>query len=99
MKIANKKVLLIMSLPLPYDMAYEIISYLFCDTATIANRLKRNVNEFIETNIVRYEEYDPIMKWCIWGISFFPYQNMQIQNTNCTVCGNFVDHSCRCVLN
>ena len=98
-KIANEKVLLIMSLPIPYDMALEIISFLFYDSVSRVNLLKRNLNEFIQTNIIRYEEFDPVMKWCIWGISFWPYQNIQIHNTNCTICGNFVNHSCRCVLN
>lgn len=95
----SDKVLLIMSLPIPYDMAYEIITFLFHDTILRAKHLKGKLNEYINVNLVRYEEFDPNVKWCIWGISFFPYQNLQIQNTNCTVCGDFVDYSrsCRCV--
>lgn len=95
----SDKVLLIMSLPIPYDMAYEIITFLFHDTMLRAKRLKGTLNEFIQLNIIRYEEFDASMNWCIWGISFFPYQNLQIQNTNCTVCGDFIHYSrsCKCV--
>ncbi len=98
--VVNDKVLLIMSLPIPYDMAFEIISFLFIDSITARSKsLKRNVNAFIKTNIIRYEEFDHNLKWCIWGLSFFPHSNVQIQNTNCTVCGNFVNISlCRCML-
>lgn len=98
--MVNDKVLLIMSLPIPYDMAYEIISFLFIDSITGRSKLlKRNVNSFIKTHIIRYEEFDHHLKWCIWGLSFFPYDDVQIQSTNCTVCGNFIKLSlCRCML-
>lgn len=100
MTAINDKVLLIMSLRIPYDMAYEIISFLFVDSITARSKfLKRNLNSFIGTNIIRYEEFDQGLKWCIWGLSFFPYDSVQIQNTNCSVCGNFIKIlSCRCVL-
>jgi len=94
------KVLLVMSLPIPYDMAYEIIGFLFHDRILKAKSLKVILNESFNTNVTRYEEFDTNMKWCIWGICFFPHQNLQIQNTNCILCGDFVyySRSCRCVL-
>ena len=95
----NDKVLLIMSLPIPYDMAYEIITFLFHDRMVRARSMKKLLNETIETNIIRYEEFDANRTWCIWGLCFFPHQTLQIQNTNCTVCGDFLYYSrpCRCV--
>ena len=109
MKLAVQKVVIIRLLSLPDEICYEIISYLFHKIVDIARTKKRELNKFIQNHIVRYEEFNLDTNMCVWGLSFFPYDNTQIQNMNCTMCGDFLfsryeskktqEHkSCKCMI-
>lgn len=107
-KIAVQKVLLIRKMYLPDEICDEITAYLFHEIEKITHVKKRELNMFIERNIIRYEEYNITANMCVWGLSFFPYDNFQIQNMNCMSCGDFLfsrydkkkdrHKSCNCML-
>ena len=111
MKCAVQKVILIKMIRLPDEICDEIMAYLFHEIVTITQKKKKELNRFIERSIIRYEEYNPTINMCIWGVSFFPYDKTSIQNMNCTVCGDFLfsrydakrsahsqHKSCKCIL-
>jgi len=109
MKVAVQKVLVIKKIQLPDEICDEIMGYLFYDIVERTKTKKRELNMFIERNIIRYEEYNITTNMCVWGLSFFPYDqnNTQIHNMNCTMCGDFlfwkrkanIPHkSCGCIL-
>ena len=76
---------LVKQMDIPRDMAYEISSFLFY---TPFQQNKRNLNVFIDQNIIRYEE-NAITK-CVWGVGFLYYNAPQLQHINCLRCGNFI---------
>jgi hypothetical protein len=107
MKSAVQQVLVIRKMQLPDEICDEIIAYLFYQIVERTNKKKRELNVFIKRNIIRYEEYNITTNMCVWGLSFFPYDNTQIQNMNCTTCGDFLfsryeknrqHKSCNCIL-
>jgi hypothetical protein len=109
LQVAVQKVLVIRKMQLPDEICDEIISYLFYEIMERTNAKKRELNEFIKHNIIRYEEYNITTNMCVWGLSFFPYDNARIQNMNCTICGDFLfsryekktnsqHKSCKCIL-
>jgi hypothetical protein len=100
-----KKVLAIRKLHLPDEICEEILAYMFYDSVERTNNKKRKLNSFIGRYIVRYEDNNAADMICVWGLSFFPYDSFQIQNINCTTCGNFLKNknkclnmSCRCIM-
>ena len=107
MKLAVQKVCVIRLMHLPDEICDEIISFLFYKISEITKTKKRELNGFIERYIIRYEENNPALNMSIWGISFFPYDKFQIQNMNCTLCGDFLfsrydkkarRKSCKCII-
>lgn len=91
-----KKVLAIRKLRLPDEICEEILSYIFHDLVERTNIKKRTLNSFIGRYIVRYEDDNAANMICVWGLSFFPYDSFQIQNINCTACGNFIKNKTKC---
>lgn len=107
MKVAIQKVCVIRLLLLPDEICDEIMSFLFYKIVERTKTIKRELNGFIERNVIRYEEYNSDLNMCIWGISFFPYDEFRIQNMNCTICGDFLfsryekkarHKSCKCIM-
>lgn len=110
MKSAVQKVLVIRKMQLPDEICDEIIGYLFYQIIERTKTKQRELNRFIARSIIRYEEYNTTTNMCVWGLSFFPYDNTQIQNMNCTMCGDFLfsryydkktdtqHKSCKCLL-
>ena len=99
MKVAVQKVLVINKLWLPDDMIHEILSFLFFDIVELTRRIKRETMNFLRETHVRYEEANHTLRLCYWGISFFPYENLQINNVTCMRCGDFVNlerNICKC---
>jgi hypothetical protein len=97
MKVAVQKVLILKKMWLPDDMIYEILSFLFFDITKLTRRFKNETMTFLKETIVRYEDIDLPSRVCYWGISFFPYANIQINNVTCMQCGNFVGiEICKC---
>lgn len=99
MKVAVQKVLIIKKMWLPDDMIYEILSFAFFEITTFTRRILRDTMSFLKEVHVRYEEANPENQLCYWGISFFPYANLQINNITCMRCGNFVSldtNICKC---
>lgn len=90
MKLAIQKVLVIRKIQLPDEICDEIMAYLFHDIVERTNFKKRELNMFIQRNIIRYEEYNITTNMCVWGLSFSPYDKTEIQNMNCTMCGDFL---------
>lgn len=98
MKVAVQKVIIIKKMWLPDDMIHEILSFLFFDIATLTRRIKNDTLAFLSASHVRYEEINHNLKLCYWGISLWPYANLQINNVTCIRCGNFVglERICNC---
>jgi hypothetical protein len=84
-KESIEKQWLVKQMYIPYDMTYEISSYLFY---TPLQQKKKYLNIFIEQEIVRYD-YEFLTK-CMWGVGFLFYNAPALQNFNCLKCGNFV---------
>ena len=101
MSIVNK-VIAVRMMRLPDEICEEILTYLFYDIFERTTRKTRELNVFIKRCIVRYEENVQTERICVWGIGFFPYDNFQIQNISCTICGNFLNKAsrilCKCTL-
>ena len=76
---------LVKQIELPYDMNYEISSFLFLSHI---QQQKKNLNDFIVKNIIRYEQYHFSM--CNWNVFFNYYNTPQFQHMNCLKCGNFI---------
>ena len=91
MKVAVQKVLVIKKMWLPDDMIGEILSYLFFDIVKLTRKIKYETLAFLRETHVRYEEVYQDSQFCYWGISFFPYANLQLNNITCMRCGNFVN--------
>ena len=99
MKVAVQKVIMIKKMWLPDDMINEILSFLFFDIVQHTGKIKRETIAFLKETHVRYEDVNQERKICYWGISFFPYANLQINNVTCMRCGNFVNleiNICKC---
>ena len=99
MKSAMGKVLMIKLIPLPDDMLYEILCFLFHDIKETIVKLKYKLHTSITTDLVRYEEFNDEIKTCVWGLDFWPHENVEIRNIHCTVCGNFIISKCDRVKN
>ena len=99
MKVAVQKVLVLKKMWLPDDMIHEILSFLYFDIVTLTRKIKHETLAFLRERHVRYEEVNLDYQLCFWGISFFPYANLQLNNITCMRCGNFVNLErtiCKC---
>ena len=90
MKLVIKEILAIRQLPIPDDMIYEIISFLYREISHVTKRLKYQLLPSINTDLIRYEEFDLHHKLCIWGIGLTYNLRLNIINHTCTTCGNFI---------
>jgi hypothetical protein len=84
-KESIEKQWLVKQMYIPYDMTYEISSYLFY---TPNQQKKKNLNVFIQRNIIRFEEC--LLTKCVWGVGFLFYDAPQLQHINCLKCGHFI---------
>ena len=106
MSIVVRQVVAVKLINLPHEICDVILTYLFYQIAERTRARKNVLTNFIKTNMVRYEDYNKTSEICVWGLGFFPYDSLQIQNVNCTVCGEFLDtpaskrvHAfCKCVI-